>query len=91
MKLSAHQTLPPMPDLSPFADEDALITQLLLAMLRQVTERAADGSAAVFLEPLHRYETTYLNTAGAAADLCPALLGTSSRRTINDVCGATDG
>ena len=60
---------PPMPDLSPVADEDTLITQLLLAMLREVTERAA-GDAAVYLEPLNRYEATYLNTVGAAADLC---------------------
>jgi len=63
---------PPMPDLSPFADEDKLVTQLLLAMLEQVTEHAAGGSAAVFLEPLNRYEATYLNTVGKAADLCLA-------------------
>lgn len=62
---------PPMPDLSPFADEDTLITHLLLALLGQVTERAA-GNAAVFLEPLNRYEAHYLNTVGAAADLCRA-------------------
>ena len=62
----------PMPDLSPFADEDALITNLLLAMLGQVTERTAGGSAAVYLEPLNRYEATYLNTVGHAADLCRA-------------------
>ena len=63
---------PPMPDLSPVADEDTLITQLLLAMLADARERAADGSAAVFLEPLNRYEADYLNTVGKAADLCRA-------------------
>ncbi len=62
---------PPMPDMSPFADEDTLTTNLLLAMLGQVTERAA-GKAAVYLEPLNRYEATYLNTVGKAADLCSA-------------------
>ena len=61
----------PMPDLSPYADEDTLITNLLLAMLEQVTERAA-GGAAVYLEPLNRYEATFLNTVGKAADLCRA-------------------
>ena len=61
----------PMPDMSPVADEDALITQLLLAMLGDVTERAG-GSAAIFLEPLNRYEATYLNTVGRAAELCCA-------------------
>ena len=60
-----------MPDLSPYADEDTLTTNLLLAMLGQVTERAA-GSAAVYLEPLNRYEATYLNTVRKAADLCRA-------------------
>lgn len=63
---------PPMPDLSPFADEDALITNLLLAMLGEVTERTTDGKAAIYLEPLNRYEATYLNTVGHAADLCRA-------------------
>ena len=62
---------PPMPDMSPVADEDALITNLLLAMLEQVTERAA-ANAAVYLEPLNRYEASYLNTVGVAADLCRA-------------------
>ncbi|MCY4071755.1 MAG: sugar phosphate isomerase/epimerase [Chloroflexi bacterium] len=62
---------PPMPDLSPFADEDALITQLLLALLAEAIERA-DGGAAVYLEPLNRYEASYLNTVGKAADLCRA-------------------
>lgn len=63
---------PPMPDMSPIADEDALITKLLLAMLGEVMERTTDGSAAVYLEPLNRYEATYLNTVEAAADLCRA-------------------
>ena len=59
-------------DLSPYADEDTLITQLLIAMLGQVVERHTDGEAAVFLEPLNRYEAYYLNTVGKAADLCRA-------------------
>ena len=62
---------PPMPDMSPFADEDTLITQLLLAMLSEVTERAG-GEAAVYIEPLNRYEASYLNTVGKASDLCRA-------------------
>ncbi|MCY3867305.1 MAG: sugar phosphate isomerase/epimerase [Chloroflexi bacterium] len=62
---------PPMPDMSPVADEDALITKLLLTMLAELLERAA-GNAAVYLEPLNRYEATYLNTVGKAAELCSA-------------------
>lgn len=61
-----------LPDLSPVADEDTLITQLLLAMLAEAIERTAGGRAAVYLEPLNRYEATYLNTVGAAAELCRA-------------------
>ena len=61
---------PSMPDLSPYADEDTLITNLLLAMLAKVKERRVDGKAAIYLEPLNRYEATYLNTVGHAADLC---------------------
>ena len=63
---------PPMPDMSPFADEDTLITQLLLALLAEIIERTTDGNSAVYLEPLNRYEATYLNTVGHAADLCRA-------------------
>ena len=63
---------PPISDMSPFADEDTLITQLLLAMLGEVVERVANGSAALYLEPLNRYEATYLNTVGKAAGLCRA-------------------
>ncbi len=59
-------------DLSPYADEDTLITQLLLAMLAEVMDRATSGRAAVYLEPLNRYEAYYLNTVGKAADLCRA-------------------
>ncbi len=66
------ETAAPMPDLSPFADEDTLITQLLLANLGEVMERTAGGRAVVYLEPLNRYEATYLNTVGKAADLCRA-------------------
>lgn len=66
------ESSPPMPDMSPVADEAALITQLLLTMLNEAMERAADGSAAVYLEPLNRYEASYLNTVGVAADLCRA-------------------
>ena len=66
------ESSPPMPDMSPVADEDTLITQLLLAMLGEVSERTAGGEAAVYLEPLNRYEATYLNTVGEAADLCRA-------------------
>ena len=62
-----------LPDLSPVADEDTLITQLLEAMLKEVVERTAGGLAAVFLEPLNRYETYYLNTVGKAAELCCAV------------------
>ncbi|MCY3915403.1 MAG: sugar phosphate isomerase/epimerase [Chloroflexi bacterium] len=66
------ESSPPMPDMSPFANEDALITQLLLAMLNEAMQRTADGSAAVYLEPLNRYEASYLNTVGKAAELCRA-------------------
>jgi len=61
------------PDISPVADEDTLITQLLQVMLKEVVERTAGGQAAVFLEPLNRYETYYLNTVGKAAELCCAV------------------
>lgn len=59
-----------LPDLSPVADEDALITQLAVAMLREALDQTADCRAAIFLEPLNRYESRYLRTVTKAAELC---------------------
>lgn len=62
-----------LPDLSPVANETGLITQVLLASLRAALDRTADGHAAIFLEPLNRYEAYYLRTIGHAAELCAAM------------------
>lgn len=59
-----------LPDLSPVADEHTLITQLVVALLQSALERTSDKKAAVFLEPLNRYEARYLRTIGHAAELC---------------------
>jgi sugar phosphate isomerase/epimerase len=59
-----------LPDLSPVGDENHLITQMLLASLRAALERTEEGHAAIFLEPLNRYEARYLRTIGHAAELC---------------------
>jgi sugar phosphate isomerase/epimerase len=61
-----------LPDLSPVADENTLITQVATATLQAAVERTAKGGAAIFLEPLNRYEARYLRTVGQAADLCRA-------------------
>lgn len=59
-----------LPDLSPVADEHNLITQLTLAALHDALELTQEMRTSIFLEPLNRYETHYLNTVGHAADLC---------------------
>ncbi len=62
-----------LPDLSPLFNETDLITQLLLASLRSSLDQTSDGHAAIFLEPLNRYEAYYLRTIGHAAELCQTL------------------
>ncbi len=62
-----------LPDLSPVADEDTLITQLVVATLKSALEQTAGAHAAIFLEPLNRYEARYLRTVGQAAELCRAV------------------
>lgn len=59
-----------LPDLSPVADEHTLITRLAVATLQTALERTPGKHAAIFLEPLNRYEARYLCTVGHAADLC---------------------
>jgi sugar phosphate isomerase/epimerase len=66
-----------LPDISPVGNETSLITQLLLTSL-------AEARAAVFLEPLNRYEARYLRTIGHAAELCEAL-GSSRVRIMADL------
>jgi len=62
-----------LPDLSPVGDETSLITRLLLASLQTALDQTAEARAAVFLEPLNRYEARYLRTIGHAAELCETL------------------
>jgi sugar phosphate isomerase/epimerase len=54
-------------------DERSLTTQLTVAILKEALERTPQTKAAVFLEPLNRYETWYLRTIGHAAELCEAV------------------
>jgi sugar phosphate isomerase/epimerase len=62
-----------MPDLSPFADARAVTTELTTRILAAAVDRTKDVRAKIFLEPLNRYETKYLNTISHGADLCRAV------------------
>jgi sugar phosphate isomerase/epimerase len=62
-----------LPNLTPVADERALITQVALAILRAALQNTPGARAAIFLEPLNRYEAYYLRTIEQAAELCTAV------------------
>ncbi|MGC9348313.1 MAG: TIM barrel protein [Anaerolineae bacterium] len=62
-----------LPDLSPVADEGALITALAKSTLERALRQTPGGSATIFLEPLNRYEAYYLRTLSDAAVLCDAV------------------
>jgi sugar phosphate isomerase/epimerase len=59
-----------LPDLSPVADEHTLITELASSALERALARTSGGRAAIYLEPLNRYEAYYLRTLNDAAALC---------------------
>jgi sugar phosphate isomerase/epimerase len=59
-----------LPDLSPVASERQLIAQVAVAVLKAAVESTPGGRAAIFLEPLNRYEAYYLRTLADAASLC---------------------
>ena len=62
-----------MPDLSPWADARTVTTELTTRILAAAVARSAGVQARIFLEPLNRYETGYLNTIAHAAELCRAV------------------
>jgi sugar phosphate isomerase/epimerase len=62
-----------MPDLSPFADTRQVTTELTTRILRNAVAATEGVNAKIFLEPLNRYETKYLNTVGHGAELCQAV------------------
>ncbi len=59
-------------DLSPYASERDLITQVGVGVLKRAMEMTDDLNVKVFLEPLNRYEAYYLRTVAQAAALCDA-------------------
>lgn len=69
-----------LPNLSPVADENQLITDLTITAVKAALEETADCAAQVFLEPLNRYEAGFLRTIAHAAELCSDI--GNSRATI---------
>jgi sugar phosphate isomerase/epimerase len=61
------------PDLSPWKSQFEVINSLVIASFRDWLNRLPDGKAAIFLEPLNRYETGYLNRIEQAVELCDAI------------------
>jgi len=55
-----------LPDLSPVGTENELIERLLVVTLQDVIAETADLDAAIFLEPLNRYEARFLRTLAHA-------------------------
>jgi sugar phosphate isomerase/epimerase len=73
-----------MPNLAPFADARKVTTELATRILTGAIATTAEKDAKVFLEPLNRYETRFLNTIAQAADLCRQA-GTPRVRILADL------
>jgi sugar phosphate isomerase/epimerase len=64
---------PRVPDLSPFADPRQLESQLFPLLLADLGEHAAKVKCMVFVEPLNRYETHFLNRLEQAIEFTKKL------------------
>jgi len=62
-----------IPDLSPYREAIELERELLIAELGQVAALAAASGSQVFLEPLNRYETHFLNRLEQGVEICRAV------------------
>jgi len=56
-------------DLSPVWTEEELIERLLVVTLQDIIAKTADLDAAIFLEPLNRYEARFLRTIAQAVHI----------------------
>lgn len=61
---------PRLPDLSPLADAVTLEKRLLVELVKELGDVAAEAGSLLLLEPLHRYETHLLNRLEQAVDIC---------------------
>ena len=62
-----------IPDLSPYATAVDLERALLVAELSEVAKLAEASGSQVFLEPLNRYETHFLNRLEQGVEICRAV------------------
>lgn len=61
------------PDLSPWKDSFQLTKALTIRTLGDWIEDLPSGQSALFLEPLNRYEATFLNRVEQALEICEAI------------------
>lgn len=61
---------PRLPDLSPLADAVTLEKRLLVELVKELGDVAAEAGSLLLLEPLNRYETHLLNRLEQAVDIC---------------------
>lgn len=62
-----------IPDLSPYRAAVELERELLVAELGEVARLAAASGTQIFLEPLNRYETHFLNRLEQGVEICQAV------------------
>jgi sugar phosphate isomerase/epimerase len=61
---------PQINDLSPYKSRRQLEEELLVVLLRELSDYAKELNTFIFLEPLNRYETYLINTLQQAVDIC---------------------
>ena len=64
---------PTIPDLSPYRTAVELERELLVAELAEIAQVARSAGSMIFLEPLNRYETHFLNNLEQGVEICRAV------------------
>lgn len=82
--IAADYGTPPLPDLRPALDPAAILHDLLLAGLREIGAHLQGMRAALFLEPLNRYESRALRQTAPAVHLCEES-GSPSVKVLYDI------
>jgi D-psicose/D-tagatose/L-ribulose 3-epimerase len=68
-----NQTTSPMPDLTPYRSARELESEMMVWLLRTVSDLAYALGATLHMQPAHRYRTNFMNTLAQAGHFCEAI------------------
>ena len=70
---------PQIPNLSPYKEAIELEREMLLLELPELTQFAQDSGTSIWLEPVNRYETHFINRLDEAVEICQKMNNSNLR------------